>query len=59
MTRCRGFAFDNETCADVNECLSEGGNPCLDGDCVNLEPDYECLCYAGFQGDYSIDKILA
>ena len=23
----RGFAFDNETCADVNECLAEGGNP--------------------------------
>ena len=23
--------------------------PSLDGDCVNLEPDYECLCYAGFQ----------
>ena len=33
----------------MNECLAEGGNPCLDGDCVNLEPDYECLCYAGFR----------
>jgi MYXO-CTERM domain-containing protein len=42
-----GYAFDNSTCSDINECQS-GGNPCIAGTCSNTKGGYECICPPGY-----------
>ncbi|KAL5249183.1 hypothetical protein ACHWQZ_G018138 [Mnemiopsis leidyi] len=48
-----GFAFNGETCVDVDECQEL---PCGNGECSNQEGSYSCDCMEGYYEDQGTCK---
>ncbi|XP_038063463.1 protein crumbs-like isoform X2 [Patiria miniata] len=42
-----GKTNQSGSCVDIDECSP---NPCLNGNCENLDNMYNCVCYPGFNG---------
>ena len=41
------MADDNRSCIDIDECAVD--NICGNGDCINNQGSYSCLCHEGYQ----------